>query len=64
MKVVCIYNENFESYLTIDKSYDVIEERSLNYKIIDNDGDEFWYFAEWFKPLSEMRNEKINKLLE
>ena len=70
MKVQCIsmgdYIDYYIDYITIGKIYDVIEEDKEEdvYKIIDDDGDEDWYHKEHFKTLSEIRNEKIERLLE
>jgi hypothetical protein len=66
MKVVCINNNNgWEKWLTIGKTYDIITINEYgDYIIIDDNNHEDWYPNEWFKPLSEIRNEKINKLLE
>ena len=33
-------------------------------KIINDKGEEDWYPKEWFKPLAEIRNDKIDKLLK
>lgn len=68
MKVKCI-NDGKHRYLTINKMYDLIGESEKSYYIVDYD----WYDfeenehdcpKEWFKTLSEIRNEKIDKLLE
>ena len=71
MKVKCIYNKGLEKWLTIGKTYEVIvrdDEVTINiitwYCIIDDIGEKNWYIIELFRPLSEIRNEKINKLLE
>ena len=69
MKVKCIDNINIEKCFTIGKTYDVIEEDidedDIEYKIIDDEGDIYWWGSFLFKPaLAEMRNDKINKLLE
>jgi hypothetical protein len=62
MKIKCITNINT---LTIGKIYDIINyNNDGGYIIINDNGYEFWYPKEWFKPLSEIRNEKIDKLLE
>ena len=60
-----------EKWLTIGKTYEVIvrdDEVTINiitwYCIIDDIGEKNWYIIELFRPLSEIRNEKINKLLE
>jgi hypothetical protein len=62
MKVKCI-NSKFW-YLTIGKMYDVINENDYFYEIVEDSGYSNWYHKEYFKPLSEIRNEKIDKLLE
>ena len=63
MKIKCI---NDRRYLTIGKIYDVIKEDrdDGDYLIIDNDGGEWWYEKKLFKTLAEIRNDKIDKLLE
>ena len=64
MKVKCIDNNDWPDYLTIDKTYDVIEYDSDNYNIMDdNYNSEYWYDKNRFTPLSEYRNNIINKLL-
>jgi hypothetical protein len=66
MKIICIKNIGYERHLTIGKTYEVIN-ISINddYFIIDDDNDGCWlYRKSYFKPLSEIRNEKINKLLK
>jgi hypothetical protein len=44
--------------------YNVIKEIDHHYMIIDDNGNEYLYDRIQFKTLSEIRNEKINKLLE
>ena len=64
MKIVCIDNKNCAFNLTIDKIYNTYDDDLCNYYMY-NDGGHFHYYPkEWFKPLSEVRNEKIDKLLE
>ena len=64
MKVKCFKQDIFDK-LTIGKTYDVIKiDDDGNYYIIDDIGYELRYLKEHFKSLSEIRNEKINKLLE
>ena len=64
MKVKCIDNKYFEKYLTIGEIYDVISiDHEGDYKLCDNYGEQGYYYKYRFKPLSEIRNEKIDKLL-
>ena len=69
MKVVCINTDNWKSIrpivFTIGKIYDVYEISIYDdsYWIIDDNGEEWRYYKEWFKPLFEIRNSKIDKLL-
>ena len=62
MKVKCIDDNNW--YLTIGKIYETIGEYKYSYQIRDDDGDICWPPKEYFRILSEIRNETINKLLE
>jgi hypothetical protein len=62
MTIVCINNENNEKKLTIGKSYLVIDDDVYYY--ITNDLNYKWFYCkELFKTLFEIRNEKIDKLL-
>lgn len=66
MKVVCIRNKyEHELLLTIGKVYDVIDERSvLGYLIVNDEGVTHFYAQELFIYLTELRDEKLNNLLE
>jgi hypothetical protein len=64
MKVKCIKNKRITNWLTIGKTYELIIQNKLFYQIIDNTGDRRYYPKEYFKPLSEIRNERIDKLLK
>jgi hypothetical protein len=69
MKIKCIYNINSNGNIvigiTIGKIYDTIRINEFgDYMIINDIGNERWYLKKWFKPLSEYRIEKINKLLK
>ena len=64
MKVKCIDNQNGLNYLTIRKIYDVIDDNAYCYKIINDRNNERYYPKEFFRILSEIRNKKIDKLLE
>ena len=65
MKIKCINNDLVRRWLTIGKTYDVLEiDKDGFYKILNDDGNEWWYIETHFKQVvAEMRNEKINKLL-
>lgn len=66
MKVVCIRNKyEHELLLTLGKVYDVIDERSvLGYLIVNDEGVTNFYAQELFIYLTELRDEKLNNLLE
>jgi hypothetical protein len=65
MKIKCINNNGFKKSLTVSKTYEVIYiYNDGDYEIIDDKGNEFWYPKDYFKTLYEIRNEKIDKLLE
>ena len=61
MMVKCIINNGY--WITFGEIYEVIEIDNDCYIIIDNINDKLWCPKEYFKPLSEIRNEKIDKLL-
>jgi hypothetical protein len=64
MKVKCIDNNGW-SELTIGKIYNIIDiDNDNDYWLINDNGYECWYSEYLFKLLSEIRNEKIDKLLE
>jgi hypothetical protein len=63
MKVVCIDKYGWK-YLTEGKTYKVTEITEYgNYWIIDDYNHDLLCLNECFKTLSEIRNEKIDKLL-
>lgn len=62
MKIICINEDNWRG-LIIDKVYDAIGYDDDWYVIIDANNIKCKYLKEWFKPLSEVRNEKINKII-
>lgn len=63
MKVKCI-NNDYWGGLTISKTYTVITIYIHGYEIINDDNYQFNYPKSVFIPLSEYRNETIDKLLE
>jgi hypothetical protein len=62
MKIKCINDGGWE-YLTIGKIYEVFYIDKYYYKINNDNGYKHWYSKDWFKTLSEIRNDKIDKLL-
>ena len=62
MKVKCL-NNGYSDNLTIGKTYEVINKFICYYDIVNDKNIVFEYPLKWFKPLSEIRNEKIDKLL-
>ena len=65
MKIVCINKNGYNGDITIGKTYEVIHINDYgDYIIINDKGDKNWYPKDRFKSLSEIRADKINKLLE
>ena len=66
MKVLYICDYDWEGNFTLGKIYDVIDyDTDGSYTIIDDYGMKYnGYPDEWFKSLSEIRNEKIDRLLD
>ena len=65
MKVKCIKNNGLKNYLTIGKTYEVININYFgNYIIIDDNCYHTSCPKRVFKTLSEIRNDKIDKLLK
>ena len=49
--------------ITPDKSYEVTEVNDIGFRIINNDGDNFWYVKEKFYSIDELRDIMINEIL-
>ena len=49
--------------ITINKSYWVTEVDNIGFRIINDDGDNFWYVKEKFYPIDEKRDIMINEIL-
>ena len=49
--------------ITPDKSYKVTEISDTGFRIINNDGDNFWYVKEKFYSIDEVRDIMINEIL-
>lgn len=64
MKVKCINNKYYINRLTIGKMYDAFDYSEYFYKIKDDHNYEEKYPKRWFVSYMEIRNQKINKLLE
>ena len=65
MKIKCINNDNGWIALTIGETYEVTYiYKESDYEIINDNGYSSFYPKRIFKPLSEIRAEKIDKLLE
>ena len=60
MKVMCI--DDKDTYLSIGKIYDVVEVKDNWYTIIISNT-KLRFYKKYFKPLSMIRNDKIDKLL-
>lgn len=62
IKVICINNKN--SSLELNKIYDVSINRNKDSYIIRNvDDSQMWYDLSRFKKLEDIREEKLNKIL-
>ena len=70
MKVVCKQNNNRPQFLTKGKSYDVVGEGVFihnsepYYELICNKGTKIQTVKSNFKTLQEVRNERLDSLLE
>ena len=64
MKVKCINNYELGKYLTVGKIYDTTKNGIEYYEIIDDNNDNTRCKKERFIPISKIRNETIDKLLE
>jgi hypothetical protein len=68
MKVVCINDNDGWCNLTIGKTYEVYEVIKIYepraYAIINDENIEEWFPKQWFKTVSEIRNDKIDRLLK
>lgn len=62
MKVVCIDNSGSGCTLIKYKIYDVLEERNGHYAIDDKSGN--GWLKTRFKTLEDIRNEKLNLLID
>ena len=63
MKVKCIENKSYENYLTIGKTYEVININDNSYRIIDDDEyDIGCYHKSYFIPLLEDQSSMYNPL--
>jgi hypothetical protein len=49
--------------ITPDKSYEVTEVDDIGFKIINDNGDNFWYVKEKFYSIDEVRDIMINEIL-
>jgi hypothetical protein len=68
MTVVCVNKDQFwggngVSGITIDKVYRVYVEDNSGYKIMNDNGDLSFYLKERFKPLDDVRRDKLKELL-
>ena len=64
MKIICISDSYSKGYLTIGKIYNSSKELGSNYHIIFDNGREGYVSEYFFKVLSEVREEKLNKIFD
>ena len=50
--------------LTIDKTYTVTGIDNIGFRIIDDEFRNYWYTKELFYPIEDIRDNKLNKILE
>lgn len=64
-KMVCVFKDHsyLSSSLTINKVYHVTGYTVLDYQLIDDCNNEVWFPRSWFKHLQDIRDLKINTLL-
>ena len=77
MKIVCINNQNelseFTMDITVGRIYESLEldvkpyigksKDKYPYRIINDKMEDVVYWSDYFKPLIEVRNEKLEKIL-
>ena len=69
MRAVCIDNDNkgWDWILTSGKIYEIeiigSHLGSDNCQVVDDVGNKIWLFVSRFKPLSDIREEKLNQVL-
>ncbi len=50
--------------LTINKSYVVTGIDNIGFRIVDDELRNYWYTKELFYPIEDIRDSKLNKILE
>lgn len=67
MKVLCIDNDNMSDKLTVGKIYQKLSDVELGsvefYQVVDDNGAQGGFYINRFKPLSDIREEKLNQIL-
>jgi hypothetical protein len=63
-KIICIKNDGYEKFLTVNKIYIIFELYQSYFFLIDDTCCLRKYSKNKFRLLSEIRNEKIIKLLK
>ena len=64
MKVVCIKSGASSKHLTLNKIYDVISFTNNDYYLKLDTGCKYYISKNLFKPLQEIREEKLNNILK
>ena len=68
MRIIC--KSNMDSIrgdilsITINKSYQLIQEDNFGYQVTDDEGRNFWYSKEVFYTPEETRDINLNSLIE
>jgi hypothetical protein len=68
MRLIC--KSNFDTlshnilYITVGKSYSIIQEDNFGYQLTDDEGRNFWYNKDLFYTLQETRDITLNSIVE
>lgn len=69
MKVICMsimVGDTRTNYITVGKIYDIffeeIHNSELIYHLISDNNVNIWYYAKYFKPIEDFREDQINKI--
>lgn len=70
MHIYCINNiqkfdgEEKELSITIGQYYKITDTDNIGFRIIDNNGNNYWYCKEYFEPINITRDNKIKNIIK